>query len=53
MIDPRGDNGNGADSGLVETPESQSAAPAEAPAEGAPEKGPGPQAADTQARSQG
>lgn len=40
VIDPRGDNGNGADSGLVETPESQSAAPAEAPAEGAPKKAP-------------
>ncbi|WP_264213295.1 DUF4167 domain-containing protein [Leisingera thetidis] len=33
VIDPRGDNGNGQDSGLVETPESRTAAPAETPAE--------------------
>ncbi|WP_027243739.1 DUF4167 domain-containing protein [Leisingera daeponensis] len=39
VIDPRGDNGNGADSGLVETPESQSA-PADASAEAAPKKAP-------------
>ena len=39
QVDPRGENGNGADSGLVETPESQSA-PADTPSEAAPKKAP-------------
>lgn len=42
VIDPRGDNGNGGNSGLVETPESQAAGPAEAAPKKAPARKPRP-----------
>ncbi|MEW2911541.1 DUF4167 domain-containing protein [Leisingera sp. JC11] len=55
VIDPRGDNGNGQDSGLVETPESQSAAPAEGGEEAAPKKAPArkPRARKPAAKAEG